>query len=178
VRQIAGLASLFLVAVLGSGSARADAGTVTVHVRSDADGLQIERLDGDHAPIPCMPLCDTPLPRGGVYRIAGEGVVPSRRFTFDDGSADLTLKVDPGSNTQRAIGVGSAIAGVLLTGAAMLYIVGVNAVPVDDFAPPVDHTRDRFFVISLSSGVVLGLLGLTLIWTSDTTVTSSRGLRF
>jgi hypothetical protein len=177
VRQIAGLASLFLVAVLGGGSARADAGTVMVHVRSDADGLQIERLDGDHPPIPCMPLCDTPLARDGLYRIAGDGVVPSHRFTFDDGPADLTLKVEPGSNTQRGIGVAGAIAGVLLTGAALLYYVGVS-MPIDDNAPPVDHTRDRFFVVSLSSGFVLGLLGLTLIWTSDTTVTSSRGVRF
>ncbi len=150
---------------------------VVVHLRADSEAVRILRVDGEGPREVCAGLCDLPLPRDGVYRIAGEGVPATRPFTLDDGGTDLTLRVDAGSSVQRGVGISTTVAG----GLSLLFALGygeVLALGNIDNDHPVSISKDPLFLGTLSAGLVAGVIGVAMLATSGTSVTTSHGISF
>lgn len=112
-----------------------------------------------------------------MYRIAGEGVVPSSKFELPNAGADLTLDVKAGSSTQRTAGLVLGIAGVVTFIGANVYLIHASPALLSD-GPPVSHTTTTAYFAAEGAGLLLGGVGLLLLLTSDTRVTSSSGAKF
>ncbi len=173
MRLVAALvASTMLIAL----PARADK-AVVVHLRSDSEAVRIIRVDGEAPREVCAGLCDQPLPRDGVYRIGGDGISATRPFTLDDRGTDLTLRVEAGSSVQRGIGVGATVAGGLSLLFALEYgdLLALGNFESDH---PVSISKDPLFLGTLSAGLVVGVIGVAMLATSGTSVTTSHGISF
>jgi hypothetical protein len=165
-----------LFALLIALPARAEDGVV-VHLRADSDAVRIVRVDGDQPEQVCTGLCDKPLPRDAVYQLRGEGIPSTQRFTLGESGTDLTLRVDAGSSVQRTVGAATAVAGSLslIVALGRAWLLSVYNIDNDH---PVSIRNDRWFLGTLTPGLVLGVGGFVMLATSGTTVTTSRGVSF
>ena len=149
---------------------------VWVELHSHGAPVRIERVFGDAAIPVCTAPCRQKVPRSGIYRIGGEGVVPSANFDLTQEQWGVTLEARPASSMRRAAGLTLAIAGLamLLTSSA---IEGQgDGAALDE--TPVSHREQVAAGFLLVSGLAAGVVGLVLMLTSNTRVTSSNGVSF
>jgi hypothetical protein len=152
-----------------------DPDSVMVNLHADSDDVRIVRMDGDRQIPVCAPPCQTALPRADIYRIGGDGVLPSARFVLPE-TPEVTLDVHAGSTGQRAVGVGMGVAGIATLVLGNLYGIG-DAI----LERPTGPADSRFRTVMLAAdllGLTLGLAGLIIVWTSPTTVSASTGAHF
>lgn len=147
---------------------------VRVDIDADSPNVRLMRVDGGRQTIVCAPPCGVVVPRQGEYQIAGDGVVRTSRFGVPADRADLQLKVQSGSNVQRWAGI------VLGTAGYATVLAGEFLVSSDsggNTSPPTLHHGELAFGLALS-GLVVGTVGLVLIFTANTHVSTSSGVSF
>ncbi len=130
------------------------------------------------------PLCTAPCSVGadpnGIYQIAGEGITPSGKFRLSNPN-DVDLRVHAGSSSKRWWGWTSTAfgAGFLTAGGTMLLLGALTDPKADspDYASEKDRasTYKNIGYIGLGTGAALLTLGIVLIATSGTSVTTASG---
>jgi len=147
---------------------------VRVDISADSPNVRLVRVDGGQDTVICAAPCGVVVPRNGEYQIGGDGVVRTSRFSVPADRPDLQLKVQSGSNSQRWGGIVLGIAGYIAAG------VGESLWSAErttyDVAPN-PRAREIGAAI-LISGVVAGTLGLVMIFTANTHVSTSSGVSF
>jgi len=147
---------------------------VRVTITADSPDVRLMRVDDDRDTEVCAPPCGAIVPRQGLYQIAGDGVVRTGKFAVPKDRADLHLNVDSGSNLQRRAGIAIGILGYATVLAGETYLSYERSANVGGAS---SHARDITFGM-VASGLVVGTVGLVLIFTASTHVTTSSGERF
>lgn len=147
---------------------------VRVDISADSPNVRLVRVDGGQDTVICAPPCGVVVPRDGEYQIAGDGVVRTSRFSVPADRPDLQLKVQSGSNGQRWGGIALGIAGYVTAALGeSLWSVERTA---NNVAP--SPRAEQVGIGMMISGVVAGSLGLVMIFTANTHVTTSSGVSF
>jgi hypothetical protein len=147
---------------------------VRVDIAADSPNVRLVRVDGGQDTVICAAPCGVVVPRNGEYQIAGDGVVRTSRFSVPADRPDLQLNVKSGSNGQRWGGIILGVAGYVTAAAGeSLWSVERTATNV---AP--NPRAQQVGIGMMISGVVAGTLGLVMIFTANTHVTTSSGVSF
>ena len=148
---------------------------VTLH--SHGRPVQIERVVGEASYPVCTAPCRQKLPRNAIYRIGGEGVVPSANFDLTQEQwGGVSLDVHPASSASRNVGLVLGLGGVIA-----LFVGGELQQQSDSATYPASspsHQEQVASAILLGSGLLVGLVGLGFLLTSNTHVHSSNGVSF
>lgn len=168
-----------------------------VQVTSNRDGTTLEKLDtavhfgwfrAEGYQVVCVAPCLAHLDPSATYKISGDGVVPSKHFQLQPGES--ALNADTGSSGARRWGWTSAATGssFMVAGGVMLALGFAFAPNASDskFAGPsgrsLYESQDRMSGIytgigggMLAFGGVLTVLGVVLVATNGTTITTSSG---
>jgi hypothetical protein len=76
----------------------------------------------------CKAPCNTRVDSHRIYRVMGDGIVPSDDFNLAAGSGKVTLRVSPASHGTRVAGAAVAsIGSVLLLSSGVLFLFDVTA---------------------------------------------------
>jgi hypothetical protein len=97
-------------------AAATEARIVVVHL-SSKERVRLDRRQGERGPWVevCWSPCDTRTWADASYRVVGEGVMPSGEFSLPPANEGrVHLRVDPGSQVKRNVGIGLLIGGVAL----------------------------------------------------------------
>jgi hypothetical protein len=147
---------------------------VRVDLWADSPNVRLMRVDGPSPTVVCAPPCGVIVPSQGVYQIAGDGVVRTSRFSVPTDHPDLQLHVKSGSNAQRWGGIVIGAIGyttVLLGESLATYD------PMPGTQPPSWRTKEVGLTM-MAAGLVVGTVGLVMILTANTSVSSSSGASF
>jgi hypothetical protein len=157
-------------------NAFADEPVFHVDVRADGEGATLERLEGarvvrkdwfarhlgpgdhgttyatvfDFSPV-CVAPCSADVSSSAVYRIGGDGVTPSRRFSMPGDGAHLLVT----AGSSRAHDTGLA----LLPPGILLFLSGTALTMVAELA----HFDDRSSDGALAGGLVTAGIGALVI---------------
>jgi len=149
---------------------------VIVELVANSKAVRIVRLDGGQHTIVCAPPCGESLPREGVYQIAGDGVVPTAKFTLPKDPSNLQVHVRAGSEGVRTTGMVLGVAGMTTFVTGCAYVV-YNFVTTP-FDTPGNPRPVQVAMVLGGAGVVIAGVGLLLALTGTTKVTTSRGVTF
>ena len=143
-----------------------EADDVTVHLDSKfgAAGLEPAELGAAR----CLAPCDKPFPRDGVYRITGDGLIPSDAFRLPARANALTLDVDAGMTSQKTAGAVIGIGGVIVGSLGALYSTLLAVEAVD--GPPVRGTQKDISIGASVGGLAAMAVGALLYFTAGTRV--------
>jgi hypothetical protein len=76
----------------------------------------------------CKAPCDTRVDPHRIYRVMGDGIVPSDDFNLAPGSGKVTLRVNPASHgTRVAVAAVASIGSVLLLSSGVLFLFEATA---------------------------------------------------
>ena len=185
MRAFAKLCSVLSVAILSADISSAQSDELTPGVSAPGRNWPIVRIESDR-PVElevlsgsaesssddtdavkwrtaCESPCESRQPRRGVYRITGDGVMPSEDFSLPSRGRHITLTVSPGSASVRA-----GAWAVLGIGAALCTAGGIAMAFAPDFGP-VDGQNPV-----LLGGAIPAGIGVTLILTSIPLFVRSR----
>src|SRR6185312_11363856 len=105
---------------------------IVVELVTNSKKVRVLRLDGEKQTIVCAAPCGESLPREGVYQIAGDGVVPTAKFTLPKDEPNLQVQVRAGSESLRTTGMVLGLGGVTAAAAGSAYFFySVATMPVD-----------------------------------------------
>jgi hypothetical protein len=149
---------------------------VVVDLVTNSKEVRIVRLDGGRQTIVCAPPCGESLPREGVYQIAGDGVVPTAKFTLPKDESNLQIQVRAGSE-------GVSTTGIVLTAGGLTTLVAGYAYVLDKvLTMPLDmpgNPRPLQVAVAVGgAGALIAGVGVLLTLTARTNVTTSRGVTF
>lgn len=147
---------------------------VRVDIDADSPDVRLVRVDGDRETVICGPPCGVIVPRQGQYQIAGDGMVRTSRFSVPADRPDLQLKVSSGSNGRRWVGIALGVVGYATA------LIGESATSFEfnaNNASSSSHGKE-IAVGLLLSGLVVGTVGLVMIFTANTHVSTSSGASF
>ena len=150
---------------------------VYVELRADDPRTRIDRVGGG-PPIPvCVAPCLRWLDPQGTYVITGDGVRTTARFMLPDDRTSVTLDVHAGSTSR--LGVGALLSG---GGLITAYIGGLvwetgTLEKLGQGSGDPQRTVDLGLTL-LGIGIPAALLGVYLVATCHTSVTSSTGSTF
>jgi hypothetical protein len=117
----------------------------------------------------CSAPCDRLVPRGGVFRLAGGGAMPTDPLAIpEDDQIELVART--GSLAKK-------IGGIALIAGANFFLAGGTAAAVAGFALPSGDARyqpDAGWLagggLALAAGITAYFLGFSMVHHSDTTV--------
>jgi hypothetical protein len=166
-------AGVLLAAQLGAGPAFAqEAGAeVKVHIdtKSQSAGLEAASFGAPR----CLAPCDRAFPRDGVYRISGDGLVPSDVFQLPAGRSEVMLDVDAGMRSQKTAGAVIAISGLVVGSLGALYSTLLALESIE--GPPPAGLQKDLSVGAAVGGVASTAIGALLYFTAGTHVRSKDG---
>jgi len=149
---------------------------IVVELVTNSKKVRVLRLDGEKQTIVCAAPCGESLPREGVYQIAGDGVVPTAKFTLPKDEPNLQLHVRAGSEGLHTTGIVLVLGGMttLVAGSGyFFYSVATTPLDTPGNPRPLEVAAGLVGVGALVAGV-----GLLLTLTAKTKVTTSRGSTF
>lgn len=151
-----------------------DPGGVRVDISADSPNVRLVRVDGAAETVICAPPCGVVVPREGRYQLAGDGVTRTNVFAVPDHGADLQLSVRAGSNFQRRAGIVLGLVGWAS------FAAGEGFTNYEDNPNNRSRTiRDKAIAFGLfGAGIATSMVGLLLIFTARTHVTTSTGVWF
>jgi hypothetical protein len=139
---------------------------VKVHLDSNFGAAGIEPVDLGAAR--CLAPCDQPFPREGMYRITGEGLIPSDAFYLPARSNEVTLDVDAGMQAQKTTGAVMGIGGIILSCLGVGYSLASLASRID--GPPASTTERAITIGTIFGGLASTAVGTLLYFTAGTRV--------
>ena len=146
----------------------------------------------------CTTPCTTPTDRVSTYRLAGDGVTPSKDFQVSPGDWELRLRVDPGSSTKRTLGWWTIVMGSIAAATSLTLIaIGSNSPDPELYKSTAfsstgatttttdqaglasaqadaDRLRTTGYVVA-GGAAALVVLGIVLVTTSRTSVKTESG---
>jgi hypothetical protein len=136
----------------------------------------------------CDAPCDVPVQRGGIFRVAGDGVTPSPTFAL--GKDVSAVHVRPGSSALRGTGLAAAVTGGALafTGLALMAMPHPTPQPImlpPDWPatlppPPPPPAPPDFGAIGMGTIIVGAALfgaGMAMFLSNETSVDTAAGPR-
>ncbi|WP_394840962.1 hypothetical protein LZC95_28285 [Pendulispora brunnea] len=129
------------------------------------------------------PLCTAPCTASadpnGIYRIAGEGITPSSVFRLP-GRTHADLRVRAGSSSKRWWGwVSTYVGAALAVGGGTFLLLDAISPQTNYDVKTGEETRSTTFrdigIIGLVSGAPFLILGIVMVATSGTDVTTASG---
>ena len=125
----------------------------------------------------CVAPCDRAVDGRGVYRVDGEGLMPSGSFRLPAGNVDLRARTGSKGGWVGGLLLTSLGAGFTLAGA---MTAGFSTIPVDSTSGNVESQRSAraflldFGLVALGIGVVSVVTGVALLVGNTTHVTDGR----
>jgi hypothetical protein len=145
----------------------------TVHIKTPGVTLEL-RPNGDHAwQTGCQAPCDVRVPVFYEYRIAGNGVQPSKPFRIVAPQVDITA--DPGNRGVHTAGVAADIVGGLAIFGWFVYVIVGTANDTNSSTDAghafKDRATDGVGLTLILGGIALSIAGTIMQATSETEVT-------
>jgi hypothetical protein len=156
---------------------------VHVQMHSDDPRTRIDKVMGPGASIPvCFSPCDKMLDTSSTYIIQGEGIRATSRFMLPDDRDSVRLDVQSGS-TSRVAGGAVLMGAGLITAYAGLFVLAATAVSntASDLGTTTGQPQHHSPVLGevmILGGLAAGVVGLYLVASTHTTVSSSSGATF
>ncbi|HVV49411.1 MAG TPA: hypothetical protein VHO06_07125 [Polyangia bacterium] len=144
-------------------ASRPDEVVVELHANLREAGLEAAGGGGER----CLAPCKKAFPRGGFYRIAGDGLVPSKAFELPDGASHVTLEVQASRSALQTTGlvvVAGGLAGELFAWGYLISHYQIDA--------PASTTTKDVFTYGSVGGLGLMALGTVLFLAAQTRVRS------
>ena len=139
---------------------------VKVHLDSNFAGAGLEPAELG-APR-CLAPCDRPFPRDGIYRITGDGLIPSEAFRLPARPDTITLDVDAGMTAQKSAGAVIAISGLVVGSLGALYS---TLLAIESIEGPLPSGWQKDLSVGAAvGGLVATAVGALLYFTAGTRV--------
>jgi hypothetical protein len=144
-------------------------GSAVVHLDADP-GVVLESISPGSGrwALVCAAPCDAAVPLGRQYRIAGEGIRPSRAFGIEaapGGHAEISVSAATKGGFQGGIALSSVGAGAIIVGLTVVFVGALGACGDGDFGTcdgPANGGLETAGAIISLAGVALLVGGIIL----------------